>query len=358
MAELTVECRDLKKSLAGVTVVDQLTFTVAHGTILALLGPSGCGKTTTLRLLAGFEKPDDGQIKIAGRVVSEGRFNLPPEDRRVGMVFQDYAIFPHLTVAQNVAFGLKRGQAARERTAEMLDLVGLKGTDEQMPHELSGGQQQRVALARALAPEPAVLLLDEPFSNLDTSLRTQVRREVRDLLKFSQATAIFVTHDQEEALYIGDQVAVMNQGKLEQIGTPEKVFHRPQTRFVADFVGQTDFLSGSVTDQGVETMLGFLQQRLPLVEDSVVEVALRPDDIQVTSAAAGGNGHIVERQFVGIAIIYTIVLADGTHVHSWQPHTLNLAPGMAVDVGFRPGHSLSCFSQGELVLEIPDSSLQ
>ena len=208
MPETTVRCHQLQKSFAARPVVDNVTFTVATGQILALLGPSGCGKTTSLRLIAGFERLDEGWIEIAGRTVADQRTHMPPEKRRVGMVFQDYAIFPHLSVADNVAFGLGRGSQMQARVAAMLELVGLAGVGPHMPHELSGGQQQRVALARALVTEPAVLLLDEPFSNLDTSLRVQVRAEVRELLKRTGATAIFVTHDQEEALFIGDKVAV------------------------------------------------------------------------------------------------------------------------------------------------------
>ena len=327
-----------------------ISLTVYAGQILTLLGPSGCGKTTTLRLIAGFEQLDSGRIEIGGRVVAEDRFHLPPEKRRVGMVFQDYAIFPHLNVAQNVAFGLRRGAEALVRSETLLEMVGMPEAGKQMPHELSGGQQQRVALARALALEPAVLLLDEPFSNLDTALRAQVRQEVRDLLKQNQATAIFVTHDQEEALFLGDQVAVMNEGRIEQVGTPEVVFHRPQSLFVAEFMGQTDFISGRLTEAGIETPLGILPQKLPLPPGAEVEIALRPDDVRV-EADDSGNGRILSRQFVGIAHVYHVVLADGAHVHSWQPHTLDLAPGTAVQVSFTLDHPLACFHKGRRVSE-------
>jgi iron(III) transport system ATP-binding protein len=336
-------------------VVRDLSLRVEQGHILALLGPSGCGKTTTLRLIAGFEQLDSGRIEIASQPVADGRFHLPPEKRRVGMVFQDYAIFPHLNVAANIAFGLERGRTAEARTEAMLELVGLAGLGPQMPYELSGGQQQRVALARALAPEPAVLLLDEPFSNLDTSLRVQVRREVRQLLKQAGATAVFVTHDQEEALFIGDEVAVMNEGRLEQIETPYDIFHRPQSRFVAEFMGQTDFVSGQVTAAGVETLLGIVSGQVQgAAPGTAVEVALRPDDVVVTEATANdSNGRIVERRFVGIANIYLITLNDGSLVHSWQPHTVELTTSAAVHVSLRPGHPVSCFAGGRR-LEIRD----
>jgi iron(III) transport system ATP-binding protein len=342
MVETTVVCEAINKSFGATAVVSDVSFTLESGAILALLGPSGCGKTTTLRLIAGFEQVDSGRIAIGGQVVADGRFHLPPEKRRVGMVFQDYAIFPHLNVAQNVAFGLGRGDAARRQTEAMLNLVGLLGLEQQMPHELSGGQQQRVALARALAPEPAVLLLDEPFSNLDTTLRVQVRHEVRELLKQSKATAIFVTHDQEEALFIGDRVAVMNQGRLEQIGTPDEIFHRPLTRFVADFIGETDFVPGTVTDTGVETALGRLQRLPDLPQGTAVTVAVRPDDVTFTPSA-NGNGRVVARRFTGIANVYRLRLSDGSEIHSWQPHTFEIAPGTAVQASIRPDHPVTYF---------------
>jgi iron(III) transport system ATP-binding protein len=349
MPEKTVICHQLYKSFGATAVIQGVSFHVHAGHILALLGPSGCGKTTTLRLIAGFEQLDKGRIEIAGQVVADGRLSLPPEKRRVGMVFQDYAIFPHLNVKRNVAFGLGRGRDSQARTEAMLAMVGLAGLGEQMPHELSGGQQQRVALARALALEPAVLLLDEPFSNLDTTLRSQVRQEVRDLLKQSGATAIFVTHDQEEALFLGDQIVVMNEGKVEQIGAPAEVFHQPATRFVAEFMGQTDFIPGQVTAAGIETPLGILPQPAQAPPGTRLVIAVRPDDVTL-KAVETGNGRILARQFTGIAHIYHIVLADGSHVHSWQPHTLDLAPGTAVHAFFKPEHHpLPCFYNNQAV---------
>ena len=234
--------------------VDGLSLALERGQILALLGPSGCGKTTTLRLIAGFEAPDAGQIAIGGRVVADADGTaLAPEARGVGVVFQDYALFPHLSVEGNVAFGLDRlprGDQQR-RVHEVLELVGLTDFRGRYPHELSGGQQQRVAVARALAPAPAVLLLDEPFSNLDADLRTQMRDEVEKILRGTGTTAVFVTHDQEEAFTIADQVGVLNRGRLEQLASPETIYHRPATPFVAEFVGAADFLPGRVTAQGL-----------------------------------------------------------------------------------------------------------
>jgi iron(III) transport system ATP-binding protein len=342
----TVTCRNLYKTFDGQPVVENVSLSVAPGAILVLLGPSGCGKTTTLRLIAGFEQLESGRIEINNQLVADGSRHVPPEKRRIGIVFQDYAIFPHLSLAQNIGFGLKRGQS--DRVEEMLNFVGLYGLGERMPHQLSGGQQQRVALARALAPQPVVLLLDEPFSNLDAALRVEMRQEVRSLLKASGTTAVFVTHDQEEALFMGDQVGVMNAGRLEQVGMPEAIFHRPRTRFVAEFLGQTDFLPGEVTEQGVQTPLGTLPQLLPLASGTAVEVAVRPDDLWVQPDDAG-NGRIVSRQFVGIAFVYGVRLDDGTLVHSWQPHENSLAEGTAVTVQFATPHDLPCFHQNHIV---------
>lgn len=345
MHEYAIVCQNLTKSFGRATVVDNVSFTLRPGRILALLGPSGCGKTTTLRLIAGFEELDGGRIEIAGQPVADGRIQVPPEKRRVGMVFQDYAIFPHLSVAQNIAFGLGRGPDAESRTRAMLDMVGLQEMETHMPHELSGGQQQRIALARALALNPAVVLLDEPFSNLDAALRTQVRQEVRELLHKNRATAVFVTHDQEEALVLGDEIALMNAGKIEQIGTPQTVFHRPKTRFVAEFMGQTDFVPGEVTARGVATPLGMLPQPINAAPGTAVSVAVRPDDVRLHAANGETpvNGRILSRQFLGIAYVYRIALEEGTIVHSWQPHAVDIAPGTAVRASLDTTQRFTCF---------------
>ena len=348
MQQPAVICRKLRKSFGDQRVVEDITFTVAPGHILALLGPSGCGKTTTLRLIAGFEALDQGSIEIEGQTVAENGQHLPPEKRRVGMVFQDYALFPHLSVAGNVAFGLPRGERRNGQVENALALVGLEGAGERMPHELSGGQQQRVALARALAPKPAVLLLDEPFSNLDAALRVAVRQEVKDLLKQSETTAVFVTHDQEEALFLGDEIAVMHDGRLEQVGAAETVFHQPRTRFVAEFVGQTDFIRGIASKQGVETPLGTLPRSLSLPPGTSLEVAVRPDDVKLIADPDGG-AQIVGRQFLGIAYMVRVLLADGSAVHSWQSHPVDLPVGTPVKATIRPGHTLACFLEGVAV---------
>lgn len=345
MIEFSVQCEQLHKSFGALSVVDGVSFALHSGEILALLGPSGCGKTTLLRLLAGFERLDLGRISIANTLVADGQFHLPPEKRRTGMVFQDYAIFPHLSVADNVAFGLKQRRQQRERVTELLDLVGLDGQGDKMPHELSGGQQQRVALARALAPEPVILLLDEPFSNLDANLRVQVRREIRDLLLAAGTTAIFVTHDQEEALFIGDRVALMRAGQLEQIGRPETLFHSPRTEFVAHFMGQSDFLPGIVEADGIVTAAGLLLQ-MPLCDsDNAVRVGVRPDDLRF-DASAVPNAVIVAREFTGMDNLYTVRLSDDTIVRVRRPHTERLESGASVHIAFADDHPLPVFQHG------------
>ncbi|MEQ8956351.1 MAG: ABC transporter ATP-binding protein, partial [Coleofasciculus sp. C2-GNP5-27] len=242
--------------------VDQVTLTLCQGDLLALLGPSGCGKTTLLRIVAGFERPQSGLVVLAGRPVAGSGYWIPPEQRNTGMVFQDYALFPHLNVAENVAFGLKNRRSGMNRTsikkntADAIALVGLSGLEKRYPHELSGGQQQRVALARALAPRPTLILLDEPLSNLDVQVRLRLRQEVRSILKEIGTSAIFVTHDREEALSISDQVGVMRAGCLEQLGTPEEIYTHPASRFVAEFVTQANFLPARRRGQLWETEVG------------------------------------------------------------------------------------------------------
>ncbi|MBC8075555.1 MAG: ABC transporter ATP-binding protein, partial [Chloroflexales bacterium] len=242
MTSGAVVCRGVHKQYGAVRAVVDVDLTLASGQLLALLGPSGCGKTTLLRLLAGFEPPDTGTISIGGRQVAGPNGLVPPEQRRVGMVFQDYALFPHLSLKENIAYGLPRSNGRDARVAELLALVGLESLGTRSPHQLSGGQQQRAALARALAPGPAVMLLDEPFSNLDASLRRTVRSEVRRILQAAGATVLFVTHDQEEALSLADQVAVMLEGRILQVGRPATIYERPTTREVAAFVGAANFL--------------------------------------------------------------------------------------------------------------------
>ena len=247
-AHSVVELRNTSKTYPGTTfpAVSDLSFCLAEGEILSILGPSGCGKSTTLRLIAGFEAPDSGEVFLRDSRASGQGCHVPPEKRGVAMVFQDYALFPHLSVAKNIGFGLRnmKSKERAQRVKEVLDIIELSWLADRYPHQISGGQQQRVALGRALAPRPVVVLLDEPFSNLDNAMRGQMRREVLAILRRERATAILVTHDQQEALSFADRIAVMNRGKLEQMGTPEDIFHRPATSFVATFVGHASFISG------------------------------------------------------------------------------------------------------------------
>jgi len=330
---LTLEHVTKRFEAGGAPAVDDLSLAVERGRILALLGPSGCGKTTTLRLIAGFETPDAGRITIAGRTVADGRdgAHVEPEARGVGIVFQDYALFPHLTVGENVAFGLPRsGRSARgERVGQILDLVGLAELADRYPHELSGGQQQRVAVARALAPAPAVILLDEPFSNLDADLRAQMRDEVEKILRSTGTTAIFVTHDQEEAFTIADQVGVLDCGRLEQLGPPEAIYHHPATPFVAEFVGAADFLPGIVTSQGIVTEIGVFGNVEAREPGEKVRVMIRPDDVTFVPDPQG-EAMILRRSFRGSENLYSLGLPSGHRVHSSQPSSTAFATGTRV----------------------------
>ncbi|MEX2030138.1 MAG: ABC transporter ATP-binding protein [Anaerolineales bacterium] len=324
--------------------VYEISVRVESGQTLALVGPSGCGKTTTLRLVAGFETPDRGEILLKGtRVAGPGRF-VPPERRGVGMVFQDHFLFPHLTVGGNIAFGLNaRPRAETEATVDhLLRLMDMERMRDRYPHELSGGERQRVALARALAPQPVLVLFDEPFTGLDAELRGQMRDEVRAILRQTSSTALFVTHDQTEALFMGDVVAVLQGGRIEQMASPESVYHRPATRFVAEFLGHSMFLPARVTASGLETEIGALAQRVDLPLGTEIDVACRADDIRV-AADREGQCLILNRFFQGGTNMYRVRLPLGRLVHSLQPHTINLAPGTRVRAWLEPSHSLPCF---------------
>jgi iron(III) transport system ATP-binding protein len=336
-----VHCERLAKSYGAVAALYEFSLSVRPGEILALLGPSGCGKTTLLRLIAGFEQPHDGRITIGERTVAGAGVYVPPEARQAGMVFQHYALFPHLSVADNVAYGL-RGKQRRPGVREMLEIVGLSGLEARMPHELSGGQQLRVALARALAPRPAVLLLDEPFSNLDAELRATMRAQVREILKRVGTTALFVTHDQEEALCIGDRVAVMHAGRLEQVAEPQLLYLAPATRFVAEFMGQASFLPAAVSSAGLDTELGFVRQPVGAQPGALVEAVVRPDDLVLRSDAAG-NASITGRAFRGGEYVYDLALDSRRTVRCACNHVHDLPIGSRVRVTLSPGHPLAWF---------------
>lgn len=293
-AERVLLCDKIQKSFGTVVALDGFELELRRGVLLAMLGPSGCGKTTALRIIAGLERPDDGEVWIGRRRVSGGGDWIQPENRRIGMVFQDWALFPHLDVWHNVAFGLRRDN--RRRVDEVLGMVRLTGFESRMPHELSGGQQQRVALARALAPEPEVVLLDEPFSNLDATLRASVRREVRDVLDEAGATAVFVTHDQEEALSIADELVVMAEGRVLQAGTPHQVYRAPATREVAALVGESNFLAGEVRNGVAHTPIGRLSA--PGLIDGPIELMFRPESVRLDRDTSG-DAVVVDAEFYG-----------------------------------------------------------
>jgi iron(III) transport system permease protein len=322
----------------NVPALAQISLVVKTGEILALLGPSGCGKTTTLRLIAGFEVPDGGRIEIHGRPVAEPGRVVPAEARGVGMVFQDFALFPHLTVAENVAFGLRHLRPAERRRAarDPLRLCELDGLESRYPHELSGGQKQRVALARALAPGCPILLLDEPLASLDADLRAQLSGDLRRLLTSAGRTAVLVTHDHDEAFQIADRVGVLRQGRLEQIGTPEEIYHAPATRFVATFVGEADFLPGVVRSDGIHTEIGVLPDGHPCPDGGRVEVLVRPEHVALVPDATG-QSVVTGRRFRGAGVLYEIRLGSGRRVRSRQPSTHSLPSGARVSLRANPG---------------------
>lgn len=324
--------------------VNQISFAMTRGEILTLVGPSGCGKTTTLRIIAGLEQPDQGEVWINQHKVAGGNTFIPPERRGVGMVFQDHALFPHLSVFNNIAFGLKGRKSTRVKATvtELLDMIGLESHARRFPHELSGGERQRVALARALAPQPVLVLMDEPFSSLDTDLRISMREQVRSLLKALNATVIFVTHDQEEALFMGDRVAVVHRGRLEQIDTPENIFQHPSSHFVAEFMGSSIFLPAVVAPGSLETELGRLDQPTDLPLGNKVEIAVRADDIDFDPDTPG-NAVIIERIFRGILNLYRLQLDSGPTIEAIKGHTEIYPAGTRIKAYLNPGHPLTVF---------------
>jgi iron(III) transport system ATP-binding protein len=337
-----IEVDRIHHGFGGHAVVNGLSFILTRGSIACLLGPSGCGKTTVLRAIAGFEPLREGRILLQGAVMSSPGFAVAPEHRRIGMVFQDYALFPHLSVADNIAFGLhamRRGERAA-RVGEMLALVGLAGSGGKFPHELSGGQQQRVALARALAPRPELLLLDEPFSNLDGELRRRLSMEVRDILKARGTSAILVTHDQEEAFAVSDHVGVFQQGRLQQWDTPFNLYHEPLTPFVASFIGQGYFIRGQLlSPDTVQTELGILRgnRAYSWPVGSAVDVLLRPDDI-VPDPAGTLQARVSGKTFLGAATLYRLQLATGSQLEALFPSHAEHQPGEMVGIRIDADH--------------------
>ncbi len=335
---------EISKSFDGTDAVKDVSFQVEQGEILALLGPSGCGKSTTLRVLAGFERPNQGLVQINGEAAVGPALWRSPEQRRIGMVAQDFALFPHLSVADNIAFGLPSGHRAwwtkplrrfrrtepPTRVRHMLELVGLDGFSDRYPHELSGGEAQRVALARALAPQPAAVLLDEPFSNLDQNLRASLRLAMRNILKHANTAAVFVTHDREEALSLADRVAVMRNGRIEQIGAPDDIYYRPETRFIGTFVGDANILPGERVRGGAETELGFVV----MINDDAdstreeIDVLLRPEQLALRPCRDDGPdcANVISSEYYGHDQVVRVRLQSGQEVEArlrtevvWHP---------------------------------------
>jgi iron(III) transport system ATP-binding protein len=330
MTHRTIECRGLFLNFGSSVALDDFDLVVEEGSIVSLLGPSGCGKTTALRAIAGFEAPAGGRISIGARTVFGEGVDVPPEKRRVGMVFQEYALFPHMTVADNVGYGVTEEDRS-QREAEVLELVGLTGMGHRLPSELSGGEQQRVALARALAPRPDVVLLDEPFSNLDAPQRERMRREVRHILRDAGATAVFVTHDQSEALAIADTVAVMKEGHVVQVGSPLDIYQSPADPWVASFLGESLSVEGIVEAGTVKTELGNFPA--PAAADGPVEVMIRPEWITPTPAV-NGEATVIDREYYGHDQMLLIELPDGRRIQARLGPKPVLEVGARVDLAF------------------------
>ncbi len=337
-----LEVKDVVVSYGRKPVLHEVSLHVNRGSFACLLGPSGCGKTTVLRAIAGFEPLDRGEVRLREHVVSSSGLTTPPERRKVGMVFQENALFPHLTVEGNIAFGIKRKREPRwrETVNEMLDIVGLRGLGDRYVHELSGGQQQRVALARALAPAPEVILLDEPFSSLDVDLRVWLGAEVKDILKQRGVTTVLVTHDHSEAFALSDHIGVMRDGRLLQWDTAYNLYHEPADRFIAHFVGQGVFLRGTlISPDAIDTELGVIRgdRAYGWPRGSAVDVLLRPDDI-LPDPEGDISATVVSRAFKGAQILYGLKLSTGSSVLSLFPSHHNYDTGETVAVRLAVDH--------------------
>jgi iron(III) transport system ATP-binding protein len=352
-----VSIRGLTKKFTATAAVDDLHLEIADGEFVSLLGPSGCGKTTTLRLIAGFLQPDGGEIRVDGDVISSPALLVPPERRHMSMIFQSYAVWPHMTVAQNVAYGLKFKKLPRAeidaKVSKLLDVVHLAELKDRYSAELSGGQQQRVALARALVVEPQILLMDEPLSNLDANLREEMRFEIRRLHEEFKITTVYVTHDQAEAMATSDRIAVLDRGRLVQVGRPAEIFDRPKTRFVAEFVGKANILSGRFESDGQLRLADGLKIRVAggdgVAGSSPVSVCLRPHNITLTADADEArrmaessynlfSGTIRRSIYFGDAVDYTLELASGAALRVVAPPTLRFSSGQAIVAAAHPEH--------------------
>jgi iron(III) transport system ATP-binding protein len=334
MSDSSLSVHELSKHFGRVRALDSVSFELGPVELLALVGPSGCGKSTLLRTLGGLHAADRGRIELAGVVVDDGRRSVAPEHRRVGLVFQDHALFPHLTVAKNIGFGVRDPAERTPRIIEMLDLVGLTGYEQRYPHELSGGERQRVALARAMAPRPSLMLLDEPFASLDPNLRSRIRDDVVHILRSTGTPAVFVTHDQGEAMAIGDRVAVMRAGRIVQVGTPQQIFHEPASRFVASFMGEADFVQ-------IAEAPWLTGDSWPNIDERA-HVMVRPDDITFRHVDSDDRGAppatIVAAEFRGSTWCYTLRLTSGSTIRALRSHLDPVAIGTPVQPVLEADH--------------------
>ena len=340
MTKALLQLNNISLSYGAHKVIEDIDLQLNEGEIGCLLGSSGCGKTTLLRSIAGFEKPDKGQISLRNQTINNRQINTPPEQRNIGMVFQDFALFPHLSIKKNIAFGLLKQSksAVNQRVSELLELIGLTDIAHKFPHQLSGGQQQRVALARALAPKPDLLLLDEPFSSLDVTLREQLATEVRKIIKHEGISAILVTHDQQEAFAMADKVGLLHLGQMIQWDTPYNLYHKPESRYAANFIGQGVMLSGKVLKiNTIETELGIIHGTLPAgcTENTPVEILIRPDDI-VHNDNSQYQLEITDKIFRGAEFLYTLKINETSHILCITPshhnHALNSLLGITLDI--------------------------
>lgn len=336
MKKSIIKCRQLTKSYANIPALRDISFTLCSNEILSILGPSGCGKTTLLRLIAGFEKPDSGEIFIGDHMASSGSIHIPTNKRNIGVVFQEYALFPHMTVSENISFGLsnldKTSRSARLN--EAIGLVKLNGLEYRYPHELSGGQQQRLALARTLATRPVAILLDEPFSNLDSVMRREMRQEMKSILRENNIATIFVTHDRIEAFATSDKIAIMKEGKFQQVDTPESIYYSPANKFVAEMSRTCDFIHGTYHNGTAYTDIGNLPCSLSsdrLMENQSVLVLIHPDDFRVLPDP-NGKSTIHSREFRGDETMLTVNTPEGNSIRCRHRSYSAITPGTRVSL--------------------------